>query len=65
MLNTPSLAQIDPAHDEPIECRMFQFTDLLDNHNKFYLVELWPAPVSSPDKVRFRVSWGRVGSSRR
>jgi poly [ADP-ribose] polymerase len=42
-----------------MERRMFQLTDLTGNHNKFYMVELWPAPDG---KVRFRASWGRVGS---
>lgn len=48
--------------EDPIERRMFQFTDLVDNHNKFYMVELWPAPGQTSDKVRFRASWGRVGA---
>jgi poly [ADP-ribose] polymerase len=38
---------------------MFQFTDLHSNHNKFYFVEIWPA---GGDTVRFKASWGRVGS---
>jgi poly [ADP-ribose] polymerase len=38
---------------------MFQFTDFGDNHNKFYLVETWPVDATT---VRFRASWGRVGS---
>jgi poly [ADP-ribose] polymerase len=42
-----------------MERRMYQLTDLTGNHNKFYMVELWPAPDG---KVRFRASWGRVGS---
>lgn len=50
---------IDTAADEPAERRMFQLTDLTGNHNKFYLVEIWPM---QGDNVRFRVSWGRVGS---
>src|SRR5687768_3508526 len=50
---------VEEAQDEPAERRMFQLTDLVDNHNKFYMVETWPAPM---DKVRFRVTWGRVGS---
>lgn len=47
------------TQDEPAERRMFQLTDLESNHNKFYLVELWPA---QPGTVRFRAQWGRVGS---
>jgi poly [ADP-ribose] polymerase len=47
------------TQDEPAERRMFQLTDLDSNHNKFYLVELWP---SQPGTVRFRAQWGRVGS---
>jgi poly [ADP-ribose] polymerase 2/3/4 len=50
---------VDQAQDEPAERRMFQLTDLVDNHNKFYMVETWPMPG---EKVRFRVTWGRVGS---
>jgi poly [ADP-ribose] polymerase len=38
---------------------MYQLTDLADNHNKFYMVELWPQEDGS---VRFRATWGRVGS---
>ncbi|HUP26801.1 MAG TPA: WGR domain-containing protein [Chloroflexia bacterium] len=44
---------------EPAERRMFQMTDLVSNHNKFYLVEVWPL---QGEQVRFRVTWGRVGS---
>jgi poly [ADP-ribose] polymerase len=50
------------VQDEPVERQMFQLTDLKDNHNKFYLVELWPASDVSPGHVRFRASWGRVGA---
>src|SRR4051794_26174197 len=46
---------------EPAERRMFQLTDLQDNHNKFYFVELWPVNDYA-DTVRFRASWGRVGA---
>jgi predicted DNA-binding WGR domain protein len=52
-------ANTDDTSDEPLERRMYQLTDLTGNHNKFYMVELWPAPDG---KVRFRASWGRVGS---
>ena len=38
---------------------MFQLTDLTGNHNKFYMVEIWPM---TGDSVRFRASWGRVGA---
>src|SRR4051794_25308832 len=49
------------TQDEPTERRMFQFTDLVDNHNKFYLVETWPADIAA-DTLRFRATWGRVGA---
>jgi predicted DNA-binding WGR domain protein len=49
------------AQDEPVERRMFQLTDLDDNHNKFYLVEIWHVDGDG-DMVRFRATWGRVGS---
>src|SRR5438105_13780621 len=52
--NTSSNTEVDPA-----QRRMFQFTDLKSNHNKFYLVEVWPA---QGDTVRFRCYWGRVGA---
>lgn len=57
-------AAADPTtgtKDEPADRRMFQLTDLGDNHNKFYLVETWPASDGT-DMVRFRATWGRVGS---
>jgi predicted DNA-binding WGR domain protein len=47
---------------EPIERRMFQLTDLRDNHNKFYMVELWISSDGSSEQVRFRATWGRVGA---
>ena len=51
--------RVDETQDEPAERQMFQLTDLGDNHNKFYMVEIWPV---QGDTVRFRVTWGRVGS---
>src|SRR6476646_877571 len=45
--------------EPPAERMMYQLTDLADNHNKFYLVELWPQENGS---VRFRATWGRVGA---
>ncbi len=51
---------VDQTQDEPAERRMFQLTDLVDNHNKFYMVETWP--VHGATTVRFRVTWGRVGA---
>ena len=59
MSANPSAIAVDTKQDEPVERRMFQLTDLVDNHNKFYLVELWPA---GGDTVRFRATWGRVGA---
>ena len=48
-----------PAQSEPAERRMFQCTDLVSNHNKFYLVEEWPVDAQH---ARVKISWGRVGS---
>ena len=48
-----------PESSGPSERMMYQLTDLVDNHNKFYLVELWP---EQGDVVRFRATWGRVGA---
>src|SRR5436853_6021520 len=48
-----------PVDGEPAERRMFQLTDLQTNHNKFYFVEIWPL---QGDTIRFKASWGRVGS---
>ncbi len=45
--------------EPPAERMMYQLTDLADNHNKFYLVELWP---QEDGNVRFRATWGRVGA---
>jgi predicted DNA-binding WGR domain protein len=59
MSANPSAVVANTTQDEPVERRMFQLTDLVDNHNKFYLVELWH---TDGDMVRFRATWGRVGA---
>ena len=48
-----------PGVEPPVERMMYQLTDLADNHNKFYLVELWP---QTDGTIRFRATWGRVGA---
>src|SRR5437660_9253217 len=60
LTSTGTATSVDTATDEPAERRMFQLTDLTGNHNKFYFVEIWP--MQGGDTVRFRASWGRVGS---
>src|SRR3954454_14045956 len=59
MAGTSSAVLTTTTQDEPAERRMFQLTDLETNHNKFYMVEIWPV---QGDTVRFRALWGRVGS---
>jgi predicted DNA-binding WGR domain protein len=52
---------------EPALRREFQCTEFLNdkNHNKFYIVEVWPlndGAITGPyDEVFFRAKWGRVG----
>ena len=56
---TPSAPTSTSPAADPAERLMFQLTDLSGNHNKFYLVEMWPVDSRN---VRYRASWGRVGS---
>jgi poly [ADP-ribose] polymerase len=55
----PADGHTPPGVEPPVERMMYQLTDLADNHNKFYLVELWP---QTDGNVRFRATWGRVGA---
>ncbi|HST03672.1 MAG TPA: WGR domain-containing protein [Chloroflexia bacterium] len=55
----PDAISTSPNTDAPAERMMYQLTDLTDNHNKFYMVELWPQQDGS---VLFRATWGRVGT---
>jgi hypothetical protein len=41
MSTQPQATLAQTVEEEPTERQMFQLTDLVDNHNKFYLVELW------------------------
>jgi len=59
MADSTTTAPVSEKDEEPVERQMFQLTDLVDNHNKFYMVEIWPADGGL---VRFRASWGRVGA---
>ncbi|HKP53698.1 MAG TPA: WGR domain-containing protein [Chloroflexia bacterium] len=59
MADSISIEAVTEEQEEPLERQMFQLTDFVGNHNKFYMVELWPAPDGM---VRLKTSWGRVGS---
>ncbi|MDQ2805770.1 MAG: WGR domain-containing protein [Chloroflexota bacterium] len=48
-----------PAGD-PATRRKFQLTDFTDNHNKWWMIELWPLGAHG---YHARTTWGRVGSA--
>jgi poly [ADP-ribose] polymerase 2/3/4 len=58
-ISSAVLAKSADDKNEPVERRMFQLTDLQSNHNKFYVIEIWPLRGTT---VRFRATWGRVGA---
>lgn len=53
--------QLDPPAGDPTTRRKFQYTDLVGNNNKFYLVETWDL---GRGRVHFRATYGRVGAAK-
>jgi poly [ADP-ribose] polymerase 2/3/4 len=49
-----------PPAGEPISRRKYQLTDLTGNHNKWWMIEIWPLDGG---RVHARTTWGRVGSA--
>ena len=49
-----------PPAGEPISRRKYQLTDLNGNHNKWWMIEIWPLDGG---RVHARTTWGRVGSA--
>lgn len=53
-------AAVTTPTGDPATRRKFQLTDFTDNHNKWWMIELWALGAA---RYHARTTWGRVGSA--